>query len=438
MLTEPTANDYRMTELGPLPPEWRVVRLGEIFTPVSKKLREQRIQDNQLYRLLTVRLYARGVTLRTEQIGKQIGTKTLYVTEVDDFVFSKIDARNGAWGFVSENSAGGLVSSDFPILRLARKLADINFIEFLLSQSVFWKPLSNLSMGTTNRRRLQISQFLSIPIPLPPLAEQRAIAHTLRAAQQAKLSSERMVAALRTVKQSLMHHLFRYGPVPLAECDRVPLRETPLGPLPAHWQVVRLGEVVEKPQYGYTTSAQAQPTGVKLLRITDIQDGNVFWSSVPYCVIHEADLQKYLLKTGDILIARIGATTGKAFFIRECPTSVFASYLIRLRSISYNVSLPDFLWYFTNTSTYWKQINTNKGGRLKEGINIPILQSLLLPLPPLAEQQRIAAILQAVDRRIAAAESRVRALADLFAALLRDLMTARRRIPPEVVAQFAG
>ena len=58
---------------------------------------------------------------------------------------------------------------------------------------------------------------------------------------------------------------------------------TELGPLPKEWRVVRLGEVVEKPQYGFTAAAQRDPVGPKMLRITDIQDGNVNWNAVPYC-----------------------------------------------------------------------------------------------------------------------------------------------------------
>ncbi|MCS7283482.1 MAG: restriction endonuclease subunit S, partial [Anaerolineae bacterium] len=60
------------------------------------------------------------------------------------------------------------------------------------------------------------------------------------------------------------------------------------------------------------------------------------------------------------------------------------------------------------------------------------------PLPPLPEQRQIAAILQAVDRRIEAEENYARALETLFKTLLYDLMTARRRLPPEFIAQFVG
>src|SRR4029077_8245983 len=85
--------------------------------------------------------------------------------------------------------------------------------------------------------------------------------------------------------------------------------------------------------YGYTASADATLKGVRMLRITDIQDNAVEWSTVPGCIIDTDTVHQYKLEKGDILIARTGGTIGKTFLIREIPvTAVFASYLIRVQS----------------------------------------------------------------------------------------------------------
>jgi len=203
----PLPEGFKMTALGPLPAHWQVVRLGEIFTPVSKKTRETLIRDEVVYRLLTVRLYAKGITLRSEEKGNRIKTKKLYYTKQGDFVFSKVDARNGAWGFVPRELDGGLVSGDFPILTLDHFRTEQSFVELQLAQPIIWEPLRNIAVGTTNRRRLQTLQLLDVIVSLPPIEEQRAIARVLQAVDRKLEAEERRKEALAALFKSLLAQL---------------------------------------------------------------------------------------------------------------------------------------------------------------------------------------------------------------------------------------
>jgi hypothetical protein len=115
----------------------------------------------------------------------------------------------------------------------------------------------------------------------------------------------------------------------------------------AGWEVKELG-AVSAINYGYTESASSEPIGPRFLRITDIQDDQVDWASVPYCKIESADLPKYRLASGDIVFARTGATTGKSFLVADPPDAVFASYLIRLRLLDKKL-LPKFVSLFFQT-----------------------------------------------------------------------------------------
>ena len=111
----------------------------------------------------------------------------------------------------------------------------------------------------------------------------------------------------------------------------------------ARYPGINLSEVIKKPQYGYTASASKEPTGIKYLRITDIQAGKVDWDSVPHCICDNPE--KYSLKEDDILFARTGGTTGKSFIVKgKIPKSVFASYLVRIRAKK-GIS-SDFLYWF--------------------------------------------------------------------------------------------
>ncbi|MGB8646840.1 MAG: restriction endonuclease subunit S [Anaerolineae bacterium] len=197
--------------------------------------------------------------------------------------------------------------------------------------------------------------------------------------------------------------------------------------LPEGWRWVRLGEVAQTPQYGYTASATYEDTGVKLLRITDIQNSRVNWDTVPYCDISTDERDKYQLREGDILFARTGATTGKSFLIQETPPAVFASYLIRIRP-HVDLLLPDYLYTFLQSAEYWDQVDAGKRGGAQPNMNATLLAGIFVPLPPLPEQQRIATILTrqmaAVDKARAAIEEQLALTADLITSYLRQSLAA--------------
>ena len=159
-------------------------------------------------------------------------------------------------------------------------------------------------------------------------------------------------------------------------------KEARIGSIGDHWKLAELHQVAEPPQYGLTASA-AKTGNTQFLRITDIEGRNVNWTSVPYCDCPTDDLPKYRLASGDILFARIGATTGKSTLVVDPPNAVFASYLIRVRAKPGLDS--EFLSHFFQSQAYWLQIDGSKHTNLKKGVNGSLLKALLVPTPPLDE-----------------------------------------------------
>lgn len=198
--------------------------------------------------------------------------------------------------------------------------------------------------------------------------------------------------------------------------------QTEFGDLPNNWNVRPLSACAKKPDYGFTASASQDQRGPKFLRITDIQEGKVDWGSVPYCSLPTAVNEEKILHAGDIVVARIGATTGKAFLIAECPRAIFASYLIRIRATE-DVLIPEFLYYFLHTDYYWRHIDKYKDDRLKGGVNIPALTSINVPIPPTPEQTLIAKVLRLVQRAATIEEHAERVTKALKNSALREMLT---------------
>lgn len=170
--------------------------------------------------------------------------------------------------------------------------------------------------------------------------------------------------------------------------------------IPESWKWVRWGDLSESIQYGYNAPAQSMGR-IKMVRISDIQEGKVLWESVPFCNIQEDEISNYLLKKNDILFARTGGTVGKSYLVKDIPDeAIYAGYLIRTR---YSESLcPEYMKYFMESSLYWIQLKNGTIATAQPNCNGKTLSKMILPLPPLAEQKRIVAkieeLLPYIDR----------------------------------------
>ncbi|MGL1461486.1 restriction endonuclease subunit S [Vibrio parahaemolyticus] len=160
--------------------------------------------------------------------------------------------------------------------------------------------------------------------------------------------------------------------------------------VPKAWEWTRLGNLSSDIHYGYTASAKPDSEGIRLLRITDIQNDKVNWETVPACDITEDKAKSYLLENDDILIARTGGTIGKSYLVENIDLqAVFASYLIRVKRIQ-AVYAP-FTKVFLGSQLYWKQLIENSAGTGQPNVNATALKQLLFVMPPFEEQKRIVA-----------------------------------------------
>ncbi|EKO3925813.1 restriction endonuclease subunit S [Vibrio metschnikovii] len=160
--------------------------------------------------------------------------------------------------------------------------------------------------------------------------------------------------------------------------------------VPKGWEWTRLGNLSSDIHYGYTASAKPNSEGVRLLRITDIQNDKVNWGTVPACDITEEKAKSYLLENDDILIARTGGTIGKSYLVENIDLqAVFASYLIRVKRVQ-AVYAP-FTKVFLGSQLYWKQLIENSAGTGQPNVNATALKQLLFIVPPFNQQKRIVA-----------------------------------------------
>ena len=200
--------------------------------------------------------------------------------------------------------------------------------------------------------------------------------------------------------------------------------------IPRNWQSSTLGEVCEKPEYGWTTSASE--TGLlKLLRTTDITKEILDWSRVPYCEKNPADVARFRLTRGDIVVSRAGSV-GVSALIGDCPNAVFASYLIRFRPLR---GLDEkYAFYFLHSPGYWRDIAANSAGIALQNVNARKLAAIAIPIAPELEQRRIVAEIEKQFTRLDAAVAalkRVQANLKRYRASVLKAACEGRLVPTE-------
>lgn len=424
---------YKPTELGPLPEEWKVVRLGEVALK-TKQFDPKKNPDRRFKYVDVSAVSSESLTVEgyVEHVGRDAPSRARKQVQLGDVIFATVRPYLRRVAVVPPELDGQVCSTAFCVIRARPGIADPEFLFFSSSTDDFVRRISEHQRGSSYPA-VSDKDVLNELIPLPPLPEQRDIARVLGMVQEAREATEQVIASARELKRSLMRHLFTYGPVPVEEAEQVPLKETEVGPVPEPWEVVKLGEVSRLFQYGTSERCNTNGRGDPVLRIPNVLSGEINPYDLKYAELPEKTASKLRLSVGDLLFVR---TNGRRKYVGRCAMfrgepgeALFASYLIRTQ-LDKGTVLPEFVQYYTATSggRKWLSGRASEAADGKYNLNTQILKDVSLPLPPVADQQEIICALSAVDEKIAAEENRKRSLEVLFKTLLRDLMTGKLRV----------
>lgn len=409
-----------------IPENWEWVRLGDIAQAVNGDRGKNYPKREEYVASGIAWINAGHIT----DDGYLNADKMNYITpnKYDSLRSGKIQRNDllfclrGSFGKVAriEPFCEGAIASSLAIIRLFNTALRAYLFIYLKSPQAA-NELNKYANGTA-QPNLAAKDVLKYLIPLPPLAEQHRIADKVSAlfarldaidkayeeyqglqqamksklldlAIQGKLTDQRaedgnardLLKAIQTEKEKLIKEkkIKKEKPLPEIEADEIPFE------IPKNWMWARWGTLSISIKYGYNTSAQKDGK-IKMVRISDIQNNQVNWDSVPFCNIPKEEIAQYLLRKNDILFARTGGTVGKSYLVSEVPENVvYAGYLIRTR---YSEKLsPQYLKYFMESDLYWSQLKKGTTTTAQPNCNAKTLGKMVLPLPPLAEQKRIVA-----------------------------------------------
>ncbi len=320
------------------------------------------------------------------------------------------------------------------LLRFSSSL-DAKFCYFQMASADVQAEIRQSASTTTNISNVSSSKLSVITLRVPPLPEQRRIvaeiekqftrldasvdglkrtqanlkryrASVLKAACEGKLVSteaelartegrdyepadrllERILAERRAQWEAQEKRRGKYKEPTAPDTTDLP-------DLPDGWNWATIGQLSSRIQYGTSAKASADASGTPVIRMGNIQEGDLDLSDLKYLPIQHPETQKTLLASGDLLFNRTNSSelVGKSAVYKDShPTASFASYLIRV--IFLDGLSPDYVCAYINSQhgrTYISRVKSQQVGQAN--VNGTKLAAMPIPLPPWAEQRRIVA-----------------------------------------------
>ena len=270
-------------------------------------------------------------------------------------------------------------------------------------------------------------QLKCLALPIPTLSEQRTIAAFLDR-ETAEIDAlvakkERLIKLLQEKRTALITHAVTKGLDP-----NVPMKDSGvewLHKIPLSWRMKRLKHLVREPlAYGANEPARLiDPEQPRYVRITDIADDGTLKHDTLRSIPEELAAD-YLLSDGDILLARSGATVGKAFrYSSTWGKAAHAGYLIRVR-VDDRVVRSDFVLYFTQSHMYREWLLANQIQSTIQNVSADRYASLTIPTSECSEQRTITSFLDRETVKIDALLSKVHEAIDRLKELRTSLISA--------------
>lgn len=380
---------------------WPTVRLGDISA-----VRNEVVTDDEI-RAGSVNLLDRiSFDEGTVFFGKRTTTRMVqFRAKPGDIVVSKINARKRAIGIVRDGTDVG-VTIHFRALIPNTTKVDTEFLWAAL-RSTYCLQQFEVETGGIGKGEISEERLLNIAVPLPSLAEQKAIVARWRKAQdEITAARERVEKRKAAIDVRFFSDLGLKSPEQLSvpKAFAVLWRDFPRWGVGFNYlnqsgadltrgkyPVVELGSLLELVQYGTSEKANTVSDGIAVIRMNNIVDGQFDLTNLKHLRLPKKEIEKLLLKEGDILFNRTNSKelVGKCAVFHASGEFIFASYLIRVRAVSAKAN-PDFLAYVINSPIGRQQINALSRQIIGQAnINSVELRGLQIPLPPLAVQEKI-------------------------------------------------
>ncbi|MGJ8642217.1 MAG: restriction endonuclease subunit S [Luteolibacter sp.] len=421
----------RITEIGSLPTSWEVLPCGEICEKISVGIV---VRPSSYYVSCGVPAF-RSQNVRQDRLQLE---PMVYISKYsNDGPVSKSKLSAGDVLMVRTGYPGtscvvpiefdGANCIDLIIIRPNNKKIVSEFLSRFFGSEVAMLQVQS-GKGGLAQQHFNVGAVKRMLVALPPLPEQKKIAHILSTVQRAIAAQESIIQTTTELKKALMHKLFTEG------LRNEPQKQSDIGLVPKSWKVVDLGDVINLfAGYAFKSKEGIPDSNTQLLRMGNLYQNRLDLRRNPifYPDSFAEDNHRFVLKEGDLVMSLTG-TSGKEDFgftvrIPATEKSLLLNQRVTRIDITDDSLQKDFAHHFLLSRKFLDFLYPTAKGMKQANLSTNAMKKLKFVIPDEEEQSEIAMCFKSLDRKIVVAGQKRDQLQHLFRTLLHELMTAKLR-----------
>jgi len=385
--------------LGDVPKHWQLKRLKFVCNINPTKAEISHLANDTKVSFCPMELVGNGtISTETTKLIEEVRQGFTYFRDGDVVVAKITPSFENGKGAIASNLVNGLGfgTTELHVLRPSSSISR-KFLYYLTASGVFREVGAAQMYGVAGQKRVPNEFLNDFPAPLPPIQEQKSIAHFLDC-------ETTRIDTLITKKRELIKLLEKKRAAIVTEAvtkgrDRhVPLKDSSLEwfdgvEIPEHWRITRLKFLTSQITVGIvvTPAKYYVDSGIPCLRSLNVKEGKLLDTDLVFISSESNELHfKSMIFEGDVVIVRTGqpgstAVVDKRFHGANCIDLIIVrkSYILDSHYLSYLAS-SDFSKI---------QFELGSDGAIQQHFNVSTAANLQVLVPPLDEQKSIVSFL---------------------------------------------
>ena len=416
---------YKRTEIGVIPEDWRVKRLGEVTKLIKDGTHNPPPRVDKGIPLLSAenifnRKVNYGINEKNISIDDYNNMHKNYTIGKGDILMT-IVGTIGRVAVVHDDNKF-TVQRSVAIIRSNEELNN-EYLSYFLESDICKKDLNRRS-NSTAQAGLYLGELGKIKIILPPLEEQEKISEILSTVDLQIDDTEKLIEKSKELKKGLMQKLLTKG------IGHSEFKKTEVGEIPVSWEVCEIGEKANVKSSKRVYKSDYIEQGIPFYRSKEIIELSKNMEPTVELYIDELKYNEFKSKfgapqKGDLLITSVGSvgntwvSDGRAFYYKDG----------NLTQIDSNENInTKFLSYLFESDYLRRQYLGQSNGSAQVALTIEKLKKLVIALPSIDEQNTIVTILLSVDNEIEEHQNKKQKLEELKKGLMQQLLTGKIRV----------